>query len=259
MDRKAYALALAKQGFKLFPLIVNTKKPPRGTDGYKSATSDLQAVSGWFEAEPTTNIGLRLDTSNLLVVDVDRHASGGDGVVSLAELKRAGYRLPTSTYIEKTPGNGLHLFLSVARTSEHPQRKVNWRPGVDVLTDFVVIAPSVIDGRPYQPVGSRQLTQVAVAPDWLLSDLSKKKANGSRGNVLPTRKTWTGRWLDDLVQGTATGNRNVFLTSLVGKIFNTGCQSATAYELLQVANDHLDTPLPTSEVNQIFKSVLKRL
>ncbi|WP_245155257.1 bifunctional DNA primase/polymerase [Levilactobacillus yiduensis] len=259
MDRKTYALALAKQGFKLFPLIANTKKPPRGMDGYKSATSDLQAVSGWFEVEPATNIGLRLDTSNLLVVDVDRHTSGSDGVASLAELKRTGYELPTDTYIEKTPGSGLHLFLSVAGTNEHPQRKVNWRPGVDVLTDFVVIAPSVIGGRSYQPVGSQQLTQAVAAPDWLLSDLSKKKVNVSRGNATPTRKTWTGRWLDDLVQGTAAGNRNVFLTSLVGKIFNTGCQSATAYELLQVANDHLDTPLPSSEVNQIFKSVLKRL
>lgn len=259
MDRKAYALELAKQGFQLFPLIANTKKPPRKTDGYKSATSDLRAVSGWFETEPTTNIGLRLDTANLLVVDVDRHSSGKDGVNSLAELKRVGYELPTNTYIEKTPGNGLHLFLSVDRTSGHPHRKVNWRPGVDVLTDFVVIAPSVIDGRSYQPVGSQQLNQATAAPDWLLSDLSKKNVNASRESATPTRKTWTGRWLDDLVQGTAMGNRNVFLTSLVGKIFNTGCQSETAYELLQVANEHLDTPLPSSEVNQIFKSVLRRL
>lgn len=257
MDRKEYALALAKQGFKLFPLIANTKKPPRGTDGYKSATNDLQAISGWFEADPATNIGLRLDTSNLLVVDVDRHQSGHDGVASLAELKRNGYEMPTDTYVEQTPGDGLHFFFTLS--GKHPHREVNWRPGVDVLADFVVIAPSVIDRRLYHAIGGQQLAQAKVAPDWLLNDLFKEKVNVSRENATPTRKTWTGRWLDDLIQGTTTGNRNVFLTSLVGKIFNTGCQSATAYELLLVANEHLDTPLPSSEVNQIFKSVLKRL
>jgi len=257
VERKEYALRLAKQGFKLFPLIANTKKPPKGMDGYKSATSDLQAVSGWFEAEPNTNVGLRLDASNLLVVDVDRHSNGSNGVESLAELKRAGYELSAETYIERTPGDGLHFFYTSG--GGHPQRKVNWRPGVDVLTDFVVIAPSIIDGRPYQSVGKQLLPQVCAAPKWLLDDLFKKDVNVSRGHASHTHKTWTGRWLDDLVQGTATGNRNVFLTSLVGKIFNTGCQSETAYELLQVANDHLDTPLPSREVNQIFKSVLKRL
>jgi len=257
VDRKEYALALAKQGFKLFPLIANSKKPPRGMDGYKSATSDLQAVSGWFEAEPTTNIGLRLDTSNLLVVDVDRHQNGHDGVASLAELKQGGHKLPTDTYIEQTPGNGLHFFFAVP--SKHPHREVNWRPGVDVLTDFVVIAPSIIEKRSYHPVGGQQLVQAKVAPDWLLNDLFKENVNVSRENASITKKTWAGRWLDDLVQGTAAGNRNVFLTSLVGKIFKTGCQTTTAYELLQFANDHLEVPLPDKEVNQIFYSIIKRL
>jgi len=257
MDRRQYALALAKQEFKLFPLVTNTKLPLKDTDGYKSATSDLEAISGWFTVDPYINIGLRLDTTNLLVVDVDRHNSSHNGVISLAKLKETGYKLPMSTYGEQTPGDGLHLFFKL--DGNQPHKRVNWRPGIDILTDFVVIAPSVIDGKSYQPLSGTTLAQVKPLPDWLINDLTKEKVNVSRQSAATARKTWAGRWLDDLVQGSTTGNRNVFLTSLVGKILNTGCQSETAYELLQYANGRLGTPLPDKEVNQIFLSILKRL
>lgn len=257
MDRKEYALALAKQGFKLFPLVANTKLPLKDTDGYKSATSDLEVISGWFTADPAINIGLRLDTANLLVVDVDRHNSSNNGVISLAKLKKAGYELPINTYSEQTPGDGLHLFFKLK--GQHPHKRVNWRPGIDILTDFVVIAPSVIDGKSYHPLSGATIAQAKPVPDWLTRDLTKSKLDVDRKTAKATHKTWAGRWLDDLVQGTTTGNRNVFLTSLVGKILNTGCQSETAYELLQYANGRLGTPLPDKEVNQIFLSILKRL
>lgn len=256
MDRRQYALTLAKQGFKLFPLVANTKLPLKDTDGYKSATSDLEAISGWFTVDPYINIGLRLDTANLLVVDVDRHNSSNNGVVSLAKLKKAGYKLPINTYSEQTPGDGLHLFFKLG--GQHPHKRVNWRPGIDILTDFVVIAPSVIDGKSYHPLSGATITQAKPVPDWLTRDLTKSKLDVASKTAKATHKTWAGRWLDDLVQGTSTGNRNVFLTSLVGKILNTGCQSETAYELLQYANGRLETPLPDKEVNRIFLSILKR-
>lgn len=256
MDRRQYALALAKQEFKLFPLVANTKLPLKDTDGYKSATSDLEAISGWFTVDPYINIGLRLDTTNLLVVDVDRHNSSHNGVISLAKLKQTGYELPMNTYGEQTPGDGLHLFFKLDGNS--PDKRVNWRPGIDILTDFVVIAPSVIDGKSYHPLSGATLAQAKPVPDWLIRDLTKSKLDVARKTAKATHKTWAGRWLDDLVQGTAKGNRNVFLTSLVGKILNTGCQSETAYELLQYANGRLETPLPDKEVNQIFISILKR-
>lgn len=256
MDRRQYALTLAKQEFKLFPLVANTKLPLKDTDGYKSATSDLEAISGWFAVDPYINIGLRLDTTNLLVVDVDRHNSSHNGIISLAKLKKAGYELPINTYSEQTPGDGLHLFFKLG--GQHPHKRVNWRPGIDILTDFVVIAPSVIDGKNYHPLSGATIAQAKPVPDWLTRDLTKSKLYAARKTAKATHKTWTGRWLDDLVQGTSTGNRNVFLTSLVGKILNTGCQSETAYELLQYANSRLETPLPDKEVNRIFLSILKR-
>lgn len=141
---------------------------------------------------------------------------------------------------------------------QHPHKRVNWRPGIDILTDFVVIAPSVIDGKSYHPLSGATIAQAKPVPDWLTRDLTKSKLDVARKTAKATHKTWTGRWLDDLVQGTSTGNRNVFLTSLVGKILNTGCQSETAYELLQYANSRLETPLPDKEVNRIFLSILKR-
>lgn len=257
MDRRQYALALAKQEFKLFPLVANTKLPLKDTDGYKSATSDLEAISGWFTADPAINIGLRLDTANLLVVDVDRHNSSNNGVISLAKLKQAGYELPMNTYSEQTPGDGLHLFFKFE--GQHPRKRVNWRPGIDILTDFVVIAPSVIDGHPYQPIGKRLLSQASKAPDWLLRHLSTKPVNVAAGRTSHLRKTWEGRLLDELAQGTDQGSRNSYLTSLLGKLLRTGCEGTTAYELLLYANEQLRPPLPSKEVNTIFRSIIKRI
>ena len=257
MDRRQYALALAKQEFKLFPLVANAKLPLKDTDGYKSATSDLEAISGWFTAGPAINIGLRLDTANLLVVDVDRHNSSHNGVISLAKLKQTGYELPMNTYGEQTPGDGLHLFFKLDGNS--PDKRVNWRPGIDILTDFVVIAPSVIDGKSYHPLSGATLAQAKPVPDWLTRDLTKSKLDVARKTAKATHKTWEGRLLDELAQGTDKGNRNSYLTSLLGKLLRTGCKGATAYELLLYANEQLRPPLPSKEVNTIFRSIIKRI
>lgn len=71
-------------------------------------------------------------------------------------------------------------------------------------------------------------------------------------------KSWTGKLLDQLVTGTDQGQRNIYLTSLLGKLLHTGCDGDTAYSLLVFANEHLTPPLPDREVNTIFKSLLKR-
>ncbi|WP_054733679.1 primase alpha helix C-terminal domain-containing protein [Secundilactobacillus similis] len=54
------------------------------------------------------------------------------------------------------------------------------------------------------------------------------------------------------------GTRNIYLTSLCGRLLATPVRPDAAYQALHLANSNLPTPLPDKEVNQIFKSILKR-
>ncbi|VDG18091.1 prophage Lp4 protein 7, DNA replication [Lactobacillus plantarum] [Lactiplantibacillus mudanjiangensis] len=250
------ALQLASDGIAVFPFTPDSKVPLKNSRGYLDATTDQQTIAGWFEHVPRANLGMRLDASGLLVVDVDRHGKT-DGVQTLKQLKDQGKQLPAATYIEQTPNNGLHYFFKY--NIELPiKRKIGLYPGIDMLADFVLIAPSVVNGSAYRAI--EPMNEIATAPQWLLNDLlPSKRTNRTPAHATHIRKTWAGSVLDDLVTGTSEGSRNSYLTSLLGKLLRTGCQSATAYELLQLANDHLQPPLPDKEVNTIFKSIIKRI
>lgn len=52
------AIELAQQGYSVYPLIENMKKPPKGVAGYKDATSDQGTIFAWFEKHPAYNLGL---------------------------------------------------------------------------------------------------------------------------------------------------------------------------------------------------------
>ncbi|WP_253956174.1 bifunctional DNA primase/polymerase [Lactiplantibacillus pentosus] len=167
------AIELAQQGYTVYPLIENTKKPPKGVAGYKDATSDQNTIFAWFKNSPYYNLGLRLDTSHLLVVDVDIHDSTKNGKDSLMKLQRQGKTLSPDTYIEKTAGGGLHYFF---KYTGDKVRKIDVWPGIDLLSDFTVIAPSEINGKQYQPLDGRTLADVKPAPRWLVDKVDGAKS-----------------------------------------------------------------------------------
>lgn len=97
-------------------------------------------------------------------------------------------------------------------------------------------------------------------PQWLLDEIQRVSHPNPQlgGSTVYRGKRWTGKLLDEIVNGTSTGNRNDFLTMIAGKMFFTGAEPQTVYNLLFTTNDnYLDTPLSEAEVNKIFKSVLK--
>ncbi|OUT03375.1 30S ribosomal protein S8 [Lactiplantibacillus plantarum] len=168
------AIELAQQGYAVYPLIENTKKPPKGVAGYQAATSDHNIILAWFEKHPTYNLGLRLDLSDLLVVDIDMHEPTKNGRTSLVQLFKQGLTLPKDTYIERTANGGVHYFLKYAGDRV---RKIDVWPGVDLLSDFTVIAPSEINGKLYAPLGGRTLADIKPAPRWLVDKLTGQKVN----------------------------------------------------------------------------------
>lgn len=253
-DRLMRALQLARDGVAVYPLASNSKVPLKGTQGYKDATTDVETIKGWFEHVPRANLGIRLDQAKLIVVDIDRHGDI-DGTETLRKLNQQGKPLPSDTYIEQTPNDGLHYFFKLPVKLDM-KRRTGLYPGIDVLADFVLVAPSVINGSAYRAI--EPTNDIATVPQWLLDDLlPNQRMNKAPQHASQIQKTWAGRMLDDLVAGTGEGSRNSYLTSLLGKLLRTGCNGMTAYELLQYANERLQPPLPDKEVNTIFKSIIK--
>ncbi|BEI48629.1 bifunctional DNA primase/polymerase [Lactiplantibacillus plantarum] len=250
------AIELAQQGYAVYPLIENTKKPPKGVAGYQAATSDQNTIFAWFKKHPTYNLGLRLDLSDLLVVDIDMHEPTKNGRTSLTQLFKQGLTLPNDTYIERTANNGVHYFLKYAGAKV---RKIDVWPGIDLLSDFTVIAPSEINGKQYKPLDGRTLADIKPAPQWLV-ELAGQKVNWTSEHAYTTRqKKYTGRLLDEMVAGTTQGNRNAWLTKIAGRMFGVGADPKTVYNMLSVINDSfVDPALPSKEVNVIFQSILKR-
>ncbi|MCM2626676.1 bifunctional DNA primase/polymerase [Lactiplantibacillus plantarum] len=251
------AIELAQQGYSVYPLIENMKKPPKGVAGYQAATIDQGTIFAWFQNNPYYNLGLRLDLSDLLVVDIDMHDPTKNGRNSLAQLFKQGYTLPSDTYIEKTANGGLHYFLKYTGAKI---RKVDFWTGIDLLSDFTVIAPSEINGKPYTPLDGRTLADVKPAPKWLVDKLAGQKVNWPSEHAYTThQKKYTGRLLDELVTGTTQGSRNAWLTKMIGRLFATGAEPETVYELACSINERfIDQPLETKEITTIYNSILKR-
>lgn len=251
------ALDLVESGYEIYPLSANTKTPPKGHHGYLEATRDQNIIVDWFQSNPDYNLGLRLDTSHLLVVDVDIHDSAKNGKDSLMKLQRQGKTLSPDTYIEKTASGGLHYFFKY--TGDKVRKVDNW-PGIDLLSDFTVIAPSEIGGMAYAPLSGRTLADIQPAPKWLVDELNTNSLNSASEHAYTTRqKKYTGRLLDEMVTGTTQGNRNAWLTKIAGRMFGVGADPKTVYNMLSVINDSfVDPALPSKEVNVIFQSILKR-
>lgn len=256
-NRMRYCVELAKNGHRLFPLVENTKRPTKG-QSYKTASNDPETVAGWFNSIPRLNIGLDLSSSGLIVVDIDTHneTSVRDALKALTDK---GCKLPTETYIEQTPSGGLHFFYK----GKVPSKRVtNFIPSVDLLSDFIVISPSTINGRAYHQFNpDYSFNDILEAPQWLLDTLNDKPAQQySNSFKRPINgKKWTGRRLDEIVAGVDSGGRNVWLTRQVGWLISTGAELETAYTITQQINrDYISPPLPDSEVNAIFKNIKKK-
>ena len=72
---KHAALSYACKGWKVFPISPNLKTPlaALAPQGHKNATSDQTTIEQWWSAYPNANIGLNLEASGLVCVDVDSY------------------------------------------------------------------------------------------------------------------------------------------------------------------------------------------
>lgn len=143
------ALAYAKRGWAVFPL-VERDKIPAVKEGFKAADVDPEWINSIWSQRPNCNIGIATGNS-LMVIDLDvDDEQGEDGVATLRAWEREHGELPETCSVVTGRG-GLHLYYIV---DEPVGCSVNKDAGVDIRGDggYVVAPPSVHPdtGRTYE-------------------------------------------------------------------------------------------------------------
>jgi hypothetical protein len=132
------ALQYAAQGWWVFPCKPG-EKVPIGGRGHLDASIDPAQITAWWRATPQANIGVAVAPSNLVVLDVDT-AEGKPGLASLREIDA---HIP-DTKTARTGRGGYHGVF-VRPPDMPPQRRIGFKPGLDLLGDgYFVAAPSVL-------------------------------------------------------------------------------------------------------------------
>lgn len=240
-QNKEAALMYAAHGLKVFPLVVNGKKPAT-TNGFKDASADISVINGIWEKSPKANLGFPTgQTSGVFVLDIDVK-NGKLGEESLAELVRKHGQLP-ETLEQKTPSGGRHLFFK-SPTGVRVATRTERAPGIDVRGDggYVVVAPSSVDGVKYQFTNPG--VEVAEAPEWLIAWINDKKAVSA---------SLAGK--DGLVR---EGGRNTYLFELCMDCNRDGLPIEKARELVLEANsERCLPPLSQEEVETSLASAFR--
>lgn len=166
MTRCDQALALAREGFHVFPIAAGKKAPPLISDFPNQATTDDEQIREWWIRHPDANIGISTtrygESEALLVVDVDNK---GDkhGDHELLRLELDGREMP-DTYRVATPTGGWHLYYRVDAPVRQGADLLG--RGVDVRSrgGYVVAAGSTVEHGAYAATGGA----LVPAPQWIL-------------------------------------------------------------------------------------------
>lgn len=254
------ALTLTNMGIHVFPTSPNSKVPLKGTHGEKDSTTDKETVTRWFK-NTNNNIAIDLKKSHLMAVDVDiNHNEHSNGKHSLVKVFDQFGRFP-DTLVEQTPRGGLHYFFKIPQDINLNSKSNNVffaDSGIELLTNKVHIFPSVVDGEGYKQIeGSFQ--SIAMIPKWLREYMQQDNSDLSSIQIYYGVKKYTGALLDEFVKGSTKGERNDFLMRCTAKMLAVGADLQTIITMLKLINrNFVDVPLEQKEVENIFKSMVKK-
>lgn len=166
MTKLEHALALAEQGFWIFPIQSNAKFPPVFSGWQEGATRDSAVIQSIWQGRDY-NIGISTsrfrEDEALVVVDVDK-GEKKNGESSLLWLELEGWELP-DTATQSTPRGGRHLIYSCAAPVRQGTSVLG--PGLDIRSrgGYIVGSGSTIDDGGY----CLNAAPVVPAPEWLIA------------------------------------------------------------------------------------------
>lgn len=137
---------MINDGFKVFPVVKNGKRPAMGKWQDKATTDEAQ-IEYWDNQFHGPNWGLATGQSGILIIDIDNH--GEDGLANLKKWVEENGKFPF-TKVVKTPNSGYHLYYK--NSDECLKNRAGIIPGIDIRANggLVVAPPSQIDGREYR-------------------------------------------------------------------------------------------------------------
>ncbi|MDA9954260.1 bifunctional DNA primase/polymerase [Planktomarina sp.] len=162
---KQAALSYANKGWKVFPVTPNQKRPltELAPQGHKNATSDPAIIEQWWTEHPAANIGLNLEASGLVCVDVDSYKEdcAFDTYMHARELPK--------TLQQRSARGGTHYIFRSPPDAEYPG---TLGEGVDVkYKGYILLEPSTFEACAYSWIND---IMPADAPDWLLTAKSDR-------------------------------------------------------------------------------------
>lgn len=237
------ALWYAELGYPVFPCAPG-RKAPLTEHGLLEATTDAEQITAWWTQHPDANVAIRAD--GLVVIDID-----GDGNAWLADEPDKLAELDTAP-LSSTPRGGRHYFFCQPEGRAWRSTAGRLAPRVDTRANggYVLVAPSVVEGKPYSWQDERELSappqRLPEPPAWLIEMLDALAAsngvpgNGTPANVIPE------------------GQRNEALARLGGAMRRVGMSQAEIFAALQQVNaDRCAPPLPLREVERTAASVAR--
>jgi len=234
------ALHYASWGWHVLPVVPGSKVPAT-RHGVHDATTNPETIARWWAANSDFNVGIAAgERSGIVVFDVDPR-NGGDASWSNLVGECGGL---DGAHALTAGGGEHHLAQWVPGI-----RSCKLRDGIDLLSDgrYFVAYPSAVEGKTYQWEASAD-PFAGIAPGRINARMlevvhkrlsrASERATGAPGN------------------GLISGNRNSGLTSLAGSMRRHGLTEAEILAALQIANEtRCDIPLPSSEIQQIARSV----
>lgn len=186
VDNHATALALALQGFSIFPCHsggTKAKQPMPFIKWRDVSTKERTQITAWWQKWPDAAVGLDLGKSGLLVIDADRHGED-DGVEAFGALMAENGFDPDSAPLVATPNQGNHHFFRQPPGRTFGNGRGMLPAGVDVRGDGgYVIAPGTVmaDGRFYELHGN--LDEAPAIPEWLSAIITAKKGGAETDDL----------------------------------------------------------------------------
>ncbi len=253
---KMAALAHARNGFYVIPLVEYSKKPLISDWQNRATTNSLQ-IDAWWSQYPNANIGIACEVSNLIVIDLDTSkgatppspwrelgVSKGKDVFSIV-CERAKDSELFATYTVITPSGGEHLYFYDQNFAIKQGAEVNgwWRVDTRSKGGYIVAEGSRMvnprNGKLEKYHSNGQNTIVLNFPTWLRDKLTSKATRESHvspsQSISPTSpknskfsRIFAEKVLDErcaVIRSTQEGHRNQSLikhAAYIGKIVGMG-------------------------------------
>ena len=272
-EKLQYALKYIDLGLYPIPILPGTKRPAVKFAN-KSQMTPQEATAIWVQ-HPEWDIALR--TVSHVVVDVDVHdTEHANGIESLKPYWNEQY-FPKTVWIAHTRSGGVHIYMMKPKGFEGYKQAIGFLPGVDFkshVNNYTLVPPSAgytwADWDAYQ----KALPSCAKSTllDLIASEAEKKTERKAAPGLAATGKstmdftvtaknghsTNTLLAINSILHGLGdVGGRNDFLTKIIGTFLAIGVSYVDTYTLVTMANSKSENPLPQSEVDATFESIVK--